>query len=98
MPPPSSETRRPPRQRPLSFSFDPDDGLDRESDGPRGWVSEQVHGMAAAWARDEPISAAAILAEHPELDAESAVRLIYEEVCLRRDSGEDIATIEVVSR
>lgn len=54
--------------------------------------------MAAAWARGEPISAALILADHPELDAESAVRLIYEEVCLRRDSGEDVGTIEVVSQ
>ncbi|MDR3622669.1 MAG: serine/threonine-protein kinase [Paludisphaera borealis] len=93
-PPPSSETKRPPP----SFSFDPDDGPDRESDAPRGWVSEQVHVMAAAWARGEPISAAAILAEHPELDAESAVRLIYEEICLRRDAGEDVATIEVVNQ
>jgi len=54
--------------------------------------------MAAAWARGEAVSADEILAEHPELDVESAVRLIYEEVCLRRDSGEDVATIEVVGR
>jgi len=99
-PPPSSETKKPPRTEPLSFSFDPDDGTIRESelDAPRGWLSEQVHGMAAAWARGEPISAAAILAEHPELDAESAVRLIYEEVCIRRDSGEEVVTIEVVNQ
>ena len=89
---PSSETKRAPRPEPLSLSFDPQD------DGSRAWVSEQVHGMAVAWARGEPIPAAAILAEHPELDAESAVRLIYEEVCLRRDSGEEVVTIEVVSR
>jgi eukaryotic-like serine/threonine-protein kinase len=99
--PPSSETKRPPRLEPASVAFIPNaDGRvgEPESGSPRSWISEQVHGMAAAWARGEPISAAAILAEHPDLDAESAVRLIYEEVCLRRDSGEEVATIEVVNR
>ncbi len=91
---PSSESKGPPRPEPPSRSV----SFDRLDDGLRGWASEQVHGMAAAWARGEPISAGAILAEHPELDAESAVRLIYEEVCLRRESGEVVGTIEVVSR
>ena len=39
-----------------------------------------------------------ITGEHPGLDDEAAIRLIYEEVCLRRESGQDVATTEVVSR
>jgi serine/threonine protein kinase/tetratricopeptide (TPR) repeat protein len=95
--PPSSETRTPSRRDPPSFSIDAD-GPALEPDAPGGWLSEQVQAMASAWARGEAVSAAEILAEHPELDVESAVRLIYEEVCLRRDAGEDVSTIEVVGR
>ncbi|MDG3008070.1 protein kinase domain-containing protein [Paludisphaera mucosa] len=63
-----------------------------------GWVSRQVAAMAAAWDRGEPISAAEVLERHPELDAEAAVRLIYEEVALRREAGLEVDTSEVVRR
>ena len=33
-----------------------------------------------------------------EVDAESAIRLIYEETCLRREAGQSVATAEVVAR
>ncbi len=62
------------------------------------WVSRQVQAMASAWSRGERVSAEELLARLPGLGDEAAVRLIYEEVCLRRDSGQDIATSEVVSR
>ena len=39
-----------------------------------------------------------LLASHPGLGDEAAIRLIYEEVCLRRESGQDVATTEVVNR
>ena len=39
-----------------------------------------------------------LLASHPGLGDEAAIRLIYEEVCLRRESGDEIATTEVVNR
>jgi eukaryotic-like serine/threonine-protein kinase len=62
------------------------------------WISRQVQAMASAWSRGERISAEQLLASYPGLDDEAAIRLIYEEVCLRRDSGQDIATTEVVNR
>ena len=76
-----------------------------EADGPVGgdgeessWISHQVDDMAAAWARGERVSAEAILAENSDIADEAAIRLIYEEFCLRRESGEDVATSEFVSR
>ena len=44
------------------------------------------------------MSAERILAENPEIGGEDAVRLIYEEVCLRRESGQDVPTSEVLAR
>ena len=44
--------------------------------------------MAAAWRRGERPRAEEFLARHPEFDDEDAVRLIYEEVCLRQEGGE----------
>jgi serine/threonine protein kinase/Tfp pilus assembly protein PilF len=63
-----------------------------------GWVSRQVSAMAAAWERGERISAAEILARYPDLDTEAAIRLIFEEVCLRREAGLEADTAEVVRR
>jgi serine/threonine protein kinase/Flp pilus assembly protein TadD len=54
--------------------------------------------MAAAWARGEPIAAEDLIARHPGLDAAAAIRLIYEEVCLRREAGQPVSTAEVISR
>ncbi len=54
--------------------------------------------MASAWSRGEPVSAEEMLARFPAMGDEAAVRLIYEEVCLRRDAGQDVATTEVVNR
>ncbi len=62
------------------------------------WVSRQVEAMAAAWSRGEHVSANELLARHPELGEEAAIRLIYEEVCLRRESGQEVGTTEVVNR
>ena len=62
------------------------------------WISRQVQAMASAWARGDRVSAAQLLASHPGLGDEAAIRLIYEEVCLRRESGQEVATTEVVNR
>ena len=62
------------------------------------WISRQVDAMAASWARGEPVTAERILAENPEIGDEDAVRLIYEEICLRRESGQDVPTSEIVAR
>src|SRR5947209_3345569 len=57
-----------------------------------------VEVMAAAWRRGERPTADEVLARHPGLGDEAAVRLIYEEVCLRREAGLDVETSEVVRR
>jgi len=54
--------------------------------------------MALAWSRGECVLADEVLARFPGLGDEETVRLIYEEVSLRRESGEDVATTEVVNR
>jgi serine/threonine protein kinase/Flp pilus assembly protein TadD len=69
------------------------------SSGPgSAWVEQQVQAMAAAWSQGDRLTAEQLLAGHPDLDDEAAVRLIYEEVCLRRESGQEVATTEVVER
>ena len=62
------------------------------------WITREVDAMAAAWSRGERVSAAEIIDRNPGIDDEAAVRLIYEEVNLRRDAGEDVHTTEVVGR
>jgi eukaryotic-like serine/threonine-protein kinase len=69
-------------------------GVDADSE----WVSRQVQAMATAWSLGEPIRAEQLLADRPGLGDEAAIRLIYEETCLRRESGQNIDTTEVVSR
>jgi Tfp pilus assembly protein PilF len=56
--------------------------------------------MAAAWRRGEDTPAESYLAGHPELldRPEEAVRLVYEEVCLRQERGAVVAADELVRR
>jgi serine/threonine protein kinase/Flp pilus assembly protein TadD len=54
--------------------------------------------MAAAWARGQRVTADEVLARHPGLSDEAAIRLIYEEVCLERESGHEVPTTEVINR
>lgn len=61
-------------------------------------ISAQIEAMAAAWQRGESISAAEILARSPSIDSESAIRLIYEEACLRRDAGQPVDTSVILAR
>jgi serine/threonine protein kinase/tetratricopeptide (TPR) repeat protein len=61
-------------------------------------IDAEVARMASAWSRGEQTTAAEILAQNPDLDDEAAVRLIYEEFCLRKESGQDVATSEVIRR
>jgi serine/threonine protein kinase/Tfp pilus assembly protein PilF len=67
-----------------------------------GWqpsaVDSLVEAMVNDWRRGNRTSAEEILASHPELDDEAAVRLVFEETCLRRESGLDVDTSEVVGR
>jgi tetratricopeptide (TPR) repeat protein len=56
--------------------------------------------MAAAWARGERLPAEHYLARHAELleSSEAAVRLVYEEACLRLERGEEVAAEELGRR
>src|SRR5262249_41424032 len=56
--------------------------------------------MAAAWRRGERVPVEEYLGRHPELldSAEGAVRLVYEEVCLRQEFGEEITAAAVLRR
>jgi eukaryotic-like serine/threonine-protein kinase len=62
------------------------------------WVSRQVAAMAAAWDRGERVTADEVLERHPGLETEAAVRLIFEETCLRREAGLEVDTTQVVCR
>jgi serine/threonine protein kinase/Tfp pilus assembly protein PilF len=66
--------------------------------GDSQWISRQVDALAAAWEQGERVTVDDLLTSHPELRAEAAIRLIYEEVCLRRDAGQEVGTAEVVCR
>ena len=71
----------------------------KPGDPPEGsWASRQVAAMAAAWDRGVRMTAAEILERHPDLDTEAAIRLIYEEVCLRREAGLVVDTDALVRR
>lgn len=63
-----------------------------------GWVSRQVAVLAEAWERGQELSAGTLIAGQPEVTTDDAIRLIYEEVCLRREAGQEVATEEVVAR
>ena len=56
--------------------------------------------LAAAWLRGECLSAEEVLHRHPAVreHPEAAVRLIYEEVCLREEHGQAVSAAEVVGR
>lgn len=62
------------------------------------WLDQQIEAMAAAWERGQPMPAEDILRRYPALADQAAVRLVYEEVCLRRESGETVPTLEIMAR
>ena len=71
---------------------------DPGSTWPPTLADDLVEAMADDWRRGLRSTAEEILAGHPGLDDESAVRLVYEEACLRRESGLEVVTSEVVRR
>jgi serine/threonine protein kinase/Flp pilus assembly protein TadD len=58
----------------------------------------QVDEMVAAWRRGERPVAEDFLARHPELGPDAAIRLIYEEACLRREVGLEVDYEAIVRR
>src|SRR5262245_59343619 len=64
------------------------------------WGENLAAEMAAAWRRGECLPAEYYLDRHPRLfhPPEAAVRLIYEEVCLRQERGETVSAEELSRR
>lgn len=63
-------------------------------------VSQLAGEMAQRWHEGEQPLAEEYLARHPELcgQPDAVVRLIYEEICLRQEKGQETASMEVVQR
>ena len=61
-------------------------------------ATEQVEAMVAAWRRGERPGAEEFLARAPGLGDEAAIRLIFEEFCLRREVGMPVESAEVAAR
>src|SRR5262245_2273184 len=76
------------------------DTLPSTSRPPAAPGESQAAEMATAWRRGERRPTEYYLDGHPELfdPPEGAVRLIYAEVCLRREHGEEIAAEELFRR
>jgi serine/threonine protein kinase/Tfp pilus assembly protein PilF len=59
-----------------------------------------VEEMAASWRNGDRLSAEIFLARHSELvrEPDAALRLIYEEICLRQEAGEEVSIDEITRR
>jgi serine/threonine protein kinase/tetratricopeptide (TPR) repeat protein len=68
------------------------------SSGSASLATKLVDEMVAAWRQGERPTAEGFLDRHPELSAESALRLIHEEVSLRQEAGLEVVPAEVVNR
>ncbi len=65
---------------------------------PASSVTRHVEAMVDSWRRGERTRAEDILARHPELDDDAAIRLIFEEYNLSRDAGLDVSPSEIARR
>ena len=84
---------------PVLSEWSPAQTVSESPHGPESeWVSRQVRAMAATWACGEQIDAEELIKLYPGLSTENAIRLVYEEVCLRRESGAQVVTEEVIAR
>ncbi len=75
-------------------------GMPLSDDQERGgsWVSCEIEAMITAREQGRTATAQDIIDRRAEIDAESAIRLIYEETCLRREAGQQAETAEIVAR
>lgn len=73
----------------------------REAESPaEALAAALADAMASAWGRGERVRAEDLMAAHPEVAGcpEAAVRLIYEEVLLRRELGDEPSPAELRAR
>lgn len=71
---------------------------DEQDAGPTRFEIDAIGDMADAWRRGLRPTAEQWLSGHPEIEPRIAVRIIYEEVCLRQDHGERVDSVEVYRR
>src|SRR6266404_9988340 len=71
-----------------------------ERSSPDATAARVIEEMKAAWRQGERPIAEDFLSRYPELCSEpqDAVRLIYEEICLRQECGSEVVSVEVVKR
>jgi serine/threonine protein kinase/Flp pilus assembly protein TadD len=62
------------------------------------FATQQVDEMVAAWRRGERPLAEEILARYPELGEDAAIRLVYEEICLRQEAGLEVDPAQIARR
>ena len=69
----------------------------RRLDALAGKLAEE---MASAWRGGQRLQTEDLLTRHPELGShsEAAARLIYEEICLRQEVGEEVSSVEILPR
>ncbi len=91
--PPSNPSNAP---RPTTLT----DQLSPPSGGIDSLVAKLAGEMASRWRTGESPLAEEFLSRHPELwnQPNDALRLIYEEICLRQERGQDKASMEVTQR
>jgi hypothetical protein len=74
--------------------------LPSQSSAFHGVKARLLEQLGDAWRRGKPLFVEDLLACHPELreNAEVCIRLIYEEMCLRQEHGEDVPSQEIRRR
>src|SRR5262249_35039317 len=84
---------------PGRFGFS-NDGVARTRPSQADPVTRIIGEFVAAWERGDRSPAEVFLDRHPMLSAcpESAIRLIYEEVCLRQADGDSVGLSELAGR
>src|SRR5262249_35558049 len=75
-------------------------GPPSESDPIEVLALQLVEQLAAAWRAGDQCAAEEVLADHPELwdHPRAALRVVYEEVCLRQEVGQEVDSEEVLAR
>jgi serine/threonine protein kinase/Flp pilus assembly protein TadD len=94
----STDTLDPPGDGPGPVALEEGLGGGPGYDPPSSLATQQVEELVAAWRRGERLRAEDILSRHPELGDEGAIRLIYEEVCLRQEAGLEVDPEEIAHR
>lgn len=59
-----------------------------------------LNSLRRSWQRGEPLQAEELLRRYPEFhdDPEVVVQLLYEEVCLAREAGQEVSSEDVIAR